>query len=390
MIGAPNESQRTEAELIDPLVTRVDAAMHVAIERFVARAPEPDHPWLSAIYAAIYDYPRNGGKRMHALAQLLAFRTAGGADDEILPIAAGFQLYHHHTLVHDDVYDEDVERRGSPTIHAALGRWLAACGQAGSTDSRLFAGSLQRRAALGAFAHGKIIHALAFETICAAPFPAARLLPFLRAMAEHDVWDSAGQMKDLFHEGAEHTDADAIAIAELKTARLFATGVHGAAVLAGAQGARAEALTAWIRCVATAYQLMDDLADLDAESEKGKGRGVGSDIAYAKPTFLVATALRLAGRREAAELRTSLAEPEQPGAIARALGVIAASGAVGVCRTRIDELIEEGLAALCRARPVFDEEHVDELARMSRYFLSPRYWNRALPAARDPLAGASR
>ncbi|UUZ48667.1 polyprenyl synthetase family protein [Massilia sp. B-10] len=59
------------------------------------------------------------------------------------------------------------------------------------------------------------------------------------------------------------------------------------------------ALKLWAGQSALAYQLQDDLEDLQIESEKGQGRGVGSDLLRCKPTYLYALAKTRAGRRPA-------------------------------------------------------------------------------------------
>ena len=60
-----------------------------------------------------------GGKRLRPILFLLAYRLAGGANQEdVMPLALAFELIHTATLVHDDINDEAQQRRGIPTIHA--------------------------------------------------------------------------------------------------------------------------------------------------------------------------------------------------------------------------------------------------------------------------------
>ena len=64
-----------------------------------------------------------GGKRLRPILFLLAYRVAGGANQEdVMPLALAFELIHTATLVHDDINDEAQQRRGIPTIHANAGQ----------------------------------------------------------------------------------------------------------------------------------------------------------------------------------------------------------------------------------------------------------------------------
>jgi len=68
----------------------------------------------------------SGGKRLRPQLVLLAYLTAGGQDvSKAIPIAAAIELVHTATLVHDDINDHSITRRGKLSVHARFGRTFA-------------------------------------------------------------------------------------------------------------------------------------------------------------------------------------------------------------------------------------------------------------------------
>ena len=92
---------------------RVDVYIQRYIEHAVTRA-ESMHPSYTLLWREIERVVASGGKRVRPRLTMLAY----GADDEaILPIAAAQELVHVAVLMHDDIIDRDVVRRGQPTIN---------------------------------------------------------------------------------------------------------------------------------------------------------------------------------------------------------------------------------------------------------------------------------
>jgi len=64
-----------------------------------------------------------GGKRIRPIMVMLAYEIAGGLDlDEIIPFAMSNEFIHTASLVHDDINDESLKRRGHDTIHSSMDR----------------------------------------------------------------------------------------------------------------------------------------------------------------------------------------------------------------------------------------------------------------------------
>jgi len=83
----------------------------------------PSEPQI--LYEASIHPIRSGGKRLRPLLTLLACEAVGGNFQKALPVATAIELIHTASLIHDDLIDEDRERRGAPTVHTKYGRNVA-------------------------------------------------------------------------------------------------------------------------------------------------------------------------------------------------------------------------------------------------------------------------
>jgi geranylgeranyl diphosphate synthase, type II len=77
------------------------------------------------LYDLVSDYPRRGGKMMRPSLCIATARAFGARAEEALRAAVSIELFHNALLVHDDVHDESVLRRGSPSLHVLHGVPLA-------------------------------------------------------------------------------------------------------------------------------------------------------------------------------------------------------------------------------------------------------------------------
>jgi geranylgeranyl diphosphate synthase type II len=77
------------------------------------------------LYDLVADYPRRGGKAIRPALCLAACVAFGGGVEEALPTAAAIEILHNAFLVHDDIEDGSLLRRGGPTLHAMHGVALA-------------------------------------------------------------------------------------------------------------------------------------------------------------------------------------------------------------------------------------------------------------------------
>jgi geranylgeranyl pyrophosphate synthase len=179
-----------------------------------------------------------GGKRLRPVLAFAGCVAAGGAWETARPVAAAVELLHAYTLVHDDLpaMDDDVERRGKPTVHVAFGEAIAIL-----VGDALLTEAFAALAALGA----RTADAVA---VLARRAGARELL--------------AGQARDV----SGHVPAT---LAELevvhagKTGALFAAATELGAIAAGADAATRERVARFGLLYGIAFQHVDDRDDGD-------------------------------------------------------------------------------------------------------------------------------
>ena len=223
----------------------------------------------------------DGGKRLRPLLTLAAARAVAGATEvpAALRSACAVELIHAYSLVHDDMpcMDNDVLRRGKPTVHVAYGEAQA-----------LLAGDA--------------LQALAFELLTpedgsVAPAVQARLCAALaRAAGHHGM--AGGQAIDLAHVGVAMSEAALRDMHRRKTGAMLEVSVHMGALSAGADVPTLACLQRHAQAIGLAFQVVDDILDVTADSAT-LGKTAGKDQANDKPTFV--SLLGLAGAQAQAQ-----------------------------------------------------------------------------------------
>jgi farnesyl diphosphate synthase len=225
----------------------------------------------------------DGGKRLRPLLVLAASEATHGARPAAMRAAVAVELIHAYSLMHDDMpcMDNDVLRRGKPTVHVRFG---------------------EAQAMLA----GDAMQALAFEVLTPdddATLPAplqARLCALLARSAGH-AGMAGGQAIDLASLGVALNESALRDMHRRKTGALLQASVlMGAAC--GQPDARAwRALTKYGAAIGLAFQVVDDILDVTQESET-LGKTAGKDEHHNKPTYVSLMGLD-AARRHALELR---------------------------------------------------------------------------------------
>jgi farnesyl diphosphate synthase len=223
----------------------------------------------------------DGGKRLRPLLVLAAAEAVAGHAGAALRAACAVELIHAYSLVHDDMpcMDNDVLRRGKPTVHVQFGEATA-----------LLAGDA--------------LQALAFELLAPADAGVpestqARLCRLLAGAAGH-AGMAGGQAIDLAAVGRSLTEDELRHMHRLKTGALLQASVMMGAAC-GEPSARALAgLETYGRALGLAFQVVDDILDVTADSAT-LGKTAGKDAAQDKPTYVSLLGLERA-RAHAGEL----------------------------------------------------------------------------------------
>jgi geranylgeranyl diphosphate synthase, type I len=243
ILGAMDPMRRAAADgAIDLDVVR--GSIDETIARALARAREDARPHATAAVDLVEEIDRlvrAGGRRVRPLLVILGHVAAGGRIVDALPAAAGFELFHTFALIHDDVMDDEDERRGVPATHRRFAK--------GEPGGEAFGRSV-------AILVGDLAFALAVDLVLSTPLPAERILPAARRLWAMTLSTAAGQYLDLRGVGA------AADVAALKTGAYTAEAPLAiGADLAGASPAVLGALASVARPVGIAFQLLDDAAD---------------------------------------------------------------------------------------------------------------------------------
>jgi len=269
------------------------AAIDQALDRVL---PQPPHCPPVVAEAMRYSVMA-GGKRLRPILVLAAAdAVARGRSDDLaaararaLPAACALELIHTYSLIHDDLpaMDDDDLRRGRPTLHTVVGE-----GQA------ILAGDgLQAEA----------LHLIAREPHTDDPTLIARKLRVLDVVARAAGPSGmvGGQAIDLQAAGKGNGPASALdgpSLADMharKTGALIRAAAAAGAIMAGADDRLLAALDRWAAEVGLAFQIVDDILDVEGASE-ALGKTSGKDAADGKPTFPALYGLE-ASRRMAAE-----------------------------------------------------------------------------------------
>ena len=212
----------------------------------------------------------DGGKRLRPLLVLAAFEAvhngAGDAGDAALRAACAVELIHAYSLVHDDMpcMDNDVLRRGKPTVHVQFGEAQA-----------LLAGDA--------------LQAFAFELLTPED---ERILPAVQATlcrqlarAAGSAGMAGGQAIDLASVGLALTQDQLRNMHRLKTGALLQASVMMGVACGASSAAAQKALADYGAALGLAFQVVDDILDVVADSAT-LGKTAGKDAASDKPTYV--------------------------------------------------------------------------------------------------------
>jgi geranylgeranyl diphosphate synthase type II len=231
-----------------------------------------------------------GGKRVRPVIALAAAEAVLGGDAaaarQAMPVAVALELIHTYSLIHDDLpaMDDDELRRGRPTSHRVFGE-------------------------AAAILAGDALLTEAFRVLAEAPAPpsapreahAARLLAATAeiARAAGAAGMVGGQMADLEGEGRPATLSEVDFIHLRKTAALIAAAAVAAGLAVGAGAREAEALRRYGVAAGLAFQIADDILDVEGEAA-AMGKGTGGDAAVGKATYPAVVGIEASRARAAA------------------------------------------------------------------------------------------
>jgi geranylgeranyl diphosphate synthase, type II len=235
------------------------------IERALKRSVEEPTGAAARLHEAMRYSLLAGGKRLRPVLALASCEAVGGKVEAAMGLACAVEMIHTYSLIHDDLpcMDDDDMRRGRPTNHKVYGEAIATlAGDALLTDAFKVL----------ALSDGSASPALVLETV-------AEL-----AAAAGSTGMVAGQVIDLLGEGKSKTVEELEELHGKKTGALFLASVRGGARLGGASASQIESLDAYARALGLAFQVVDDLLDVQGTPEQ-MGKRTQKDGERGKATY---------------------------------------------------------------------------------------------------------
>ncbi|WP_298817077.1 polyprenyl synthetase family protein [uncultured Roseibium sp.] len=218
------------------------------------------------LLAAMRHGALNGGKRLRPILVLEVASLFGRSDQGVVEAACALELVHCYSLVHDDLpaMDDDDLRRGQPTVHKAFDE-------------------------AAAILAGDALLTLAFDVIAGESVhdDPSVLLRLSRGLARASGVGgmAGGQMIDLESEHLDRSEADIRQLQSMKTGALLRYACWAGAVLANAEESDLDRLTRFGEITGLAFQLADDLLDVEASAET-MGKATGKDAEAGKATLV--------------------------------------------------------------------------------------------------------
>jgi geranylgeranyl pyrophosphate synthase len=302
--------------LLEPLADELGQ-----VERKMREPVHPDYPQLATVLESLLD---SGGKRLRPALALLAGSFYPTDRDKLVSLAASVEMLHTATLVHDDLIDGALLRRGKTTVNA---RWNM--GATVLTGDYLFA----RAAALAAETNNVRVVAIFADTlmtICSGELSQIFDRHNVPRMDSEQSWQPALERYDRrIH---------------AKTASLFSAATESASVLSGASAHEIAALRDYGRFLGMGFQIIDDVLDFQGDQDI-LGKPVGSDLREGIVTLPVLYFLR--ENPDDGRVADVVREGGQDDLVRDVVDAIRESGAVDRAMDRARHFITQSQAALC-------------------------------------------
>jgi octaprenyl-diphosphate synthase len=278
----------------------------------------------------------SGGKRLRPALVILSSRAAGYSGNQHLLLAAVIEFIHTATLLHDDVVDASLLRRGEKTANALWGNEASVL-------------------------TGDFLYSRAFQMMVE-----ANQMRVMQVLADATNAIAEGEVLQLMNcHDPDITEERYLQVIERKTARLFEAAARLGGILAGLEPTHEEALARYGLHVGNAFQLVDDALDYSSSSST-LGKNVGDDLAEGKPTLPLILAMRMGTPDQASLIRSAI---QQGGLdrIGEVLQAIESTGAITYTAALARQEVDNALATLAE---IPDSAHKDALIGLAEFSVS--------------------
>ncbi|GAB6153518.1 polyprenyl synthetase family protein [Desulfosporosinus burensis] len=302
------------------------------VEKELTKFVETDFPILqdSAVHLL-----SAGGKRLRPAFTLLAGKFYGYSLEKLMPVAMALELIHMSSLVHDDVVDASMTRRGRPTVKAKWGNIVSI-----ETGDYLFAKSL---VLISRIDHPEVARILAEISV---------------EMCQGEIQ----QIKSSFD--VEQNLKQYYYRIKRKTALLISACCKLGALVSGAPRRQVWALGAYGHSLGMAFQIVDDVLDITAKPSEF-GKPIGGDLRQGIMTLPMILALKLTS--EPARLKVLLGQIDKTEEeVAETIGLIKATKAIDESMRLVDLYVQKAKRHLQDLPVIPTRKALEELAEFIR------------------------
>lgn len=304
------------------------AADMLDVDRVISQRLSSDVPLVGNVAQYII---AAGGKRLRPALLLLCCGALGYTGTQRFNLAAVVEFIHTATLLHDDVVDESMLRRGNATANAKFG----------NPASVLV---------------GDFLYSRAFQMMVE-----AQNMRIMEILADATNVIAEGEVMQLMNmHNAELTEAGYLQVIRSKTAKLFEASARVGAVLSGATSFQEDACAEYGQALGTAFQVIDDVLDYAGDAAV-MGKNLGDDLREGKTTLPLIAAMKRATPDDAALIRHAI----EHGELTQLDNVVRIVRSTGALDTARDAALGEANRARAAAEKLPANAHQDCLLQLT-------------------------
>ncbi|MBC7918373.1 MAG: polyprenyl synthetase family protein [Rhodoferax sp.] len=276
-----------------------------------------------------------GGKRLRPALLLLCCGALGYRGAQRFNMAAVVEFIHTATLLHDDVVDESLLRRGNATANAKFG----------NPASVLV---------------GDFLYSRAFQMMVE-----AQSMQIMQVLADATNVIAEGEVMQLMNmHNAALDETGYLQVIRSKTAKLFEASARVGALLSGASDSQEAACAEYGQALGTAFQVIDDVLDYHGDAAV-LGKNLGDDLREGKATLPLIAAMQRGNGAESATIRNAI-EAGDISKLEEVAAIVKRTGALDVAR---QAALQEAQRAIEAAKRLPGGPHSDCLIQLAAQLL---------------------
>lgn len=276
----------------------------------------------AVLYDASQHLPFAGGKRIRPFLTMVSCESICGDSEKALSFAAGLELMHNFTLIHDDIMDHSLLRRNLPAVHVKFGEPAA-----------ILAGDL--------------LFAKSFEAILSTPVDFPTFKHLQQGFIDCVIAICEGQQLDMdFEKRKTATEQEYLEMIRKKTGVLFELAAKGGGIIGGGNPKEVAALQTYGISLGLAFQIWDDYLDMSSKATT-LGKDIGNDIRNGKKTLIAVHSLAHATGKQKTLLDTVFGNHEASGHdVQKVYDLFRDLGSVDYAKQRTEHFVTTGKDAL--------------------------------------------